>query len=257
MANRDTERREPTREENAPRQSGPASESSTRQAATSGQSRTEPTPGGSRREVDTSERERPVSTTREGGHERERSALTRRPGESMAPWNAPAGSPFALMRRVIDDMDRLFDDFGRNTFGRLAPRSALSPFGAFDELDDLTRLPISSRSTAVWAPPLEIFERGDELVVRADLPGLSKDNVNVDVENGVLTVSGERRQDYEDSREGYYRSERRYGTFSRSIPLPEGIDEADCKATFKDGVLEVTMPKPKGEPSRRRRIDIK
>lgn len=183
--------------------------------------------------------------TRTGGQ-----GLQRQSG-AISPWEGTAGSPFAMMRRMMDDMDRLFENFG---FGRAL---AGSPWRTLDDLGDVSRSALASRGNTLWVPPLEVFERGDQLVVRADLPGLSKDDVDVEIENGVLTVSGERRQDFEDNREGLYRSERSYGTFARSIALPEGVNEEQCDATFRDGVLEITLPKPKDEQTRRRRIDVK
>ena len=108
----------------------------------------------------------------------------------------------------------------------------------------------------VWSPQLEVFQRGQEIVVRADLPGLNKDNVRVDVEDDVLTISGERREENEENREGFFRSERSYGQFYRSIPLPENVDPSSIKASFNDGVLEVTIPAPREAQRRSTRIDI-
>jgi HSP20 family protein len=106
-----------------------------------------------------------------------------------------------------------------------------------------------------WSPSMEILERDNELVIRADLPGLSKDDINVEVTDDMLTIAGERREERDETREGYRHSERRYGRFSRSFPLPEGINAEDVKAAFQNGVLEVTMPAPKRE-QRGRRIEI-
>lgn len=108
----------------------------------------------------------------------------------------------------------------------------------------------------MWNPQIETFQRGDELVIRADLPGLSKDDVNVDVTDDAITIQGERRDDFVDDRNGVYRSERSYGSFCRTIPLPEGAITDNVKANFKNGVLEITMPAPPQEVSRGRRIEI-
>jgi HSP20 family protein len=110
---------------------------------------------------------------------------------------------------------------------------------------------------SLWAPQVEVLERGNNLVVRADLPGLSRENVDVELDEDALIIRGERRSDVEDDNEGFYRSERSYGSFYRAIPLPEGIDASACNATFKDGVLEVTLPKPPQQASRARRIDVR
>jgi HSP20 family protein len=107
-----------------------------------------------------------------------------------------------------------------------------------------------------WIPAMEVLQRGDQLVVRADLPGLTPDDVEIEIEDGVLTVSGERRHSFEDRQEGLYRTERSYGAFSRSIALPEGIDEDQVQARFEHGVLEVTVPLPQQSVSRARRVQV-
>jgi HSP20 family protein len=140
--------------------------------------------------------------------------------------------PFTLMRRLSDDLDQLFGQFG---FGSLGFPS----------------------SVATWSPQIETFERGDKIIVRADLPGLNKDNVNVEVNDGILTISGERKDEHRENREGYYRSERSYGQFYRSIPLPEGVNEDQCDATFKDGVLEISFDAPKPQDRKARRIPVR
>ena len=105
-----------------------------------------------------------------------------------------------------------------------------------------------------WAPAVDLFEREDSLVLKADLPGLSEDDVQIEVRDNVLTVSGERRADFEDKQNGYYRVERAFGSFSRSLTLPEGVDAEAIQASFDNGVLEVTIPKP--EQRKPRRIEI-
>ena len=108
-----------------------------------------------------------------------------------------------------------------------------------------------------WAPEIETFRRGDALVVRADLPGLEKADVNVEIDNGVLSISGERCEDHTEDRDGFYRSERSYGQFYRALPRPEGVSDEQCEATFKDGVLEVTIPIPKQRERSGKRIPIR
>lgn len=110
-------------------------------------------------------------------------------------------------------------------------------------------------SPVQWAPSIEVFERDSQLVIRADLPGLSKDDVNIELTDDVLTIAGERREEREETREGYRHSERRYGRFSRGIPLPASTNAEDVRASFQNGVLEVTMPAPQRE-QRGRRIEI-
>ena len=153
------------------------------------------------------------------------------------------GSPFRMLDRFAEEMDRVFDDFG---FGRgwLAPRLG---FG-------LPR-PLIRRAEE-WLPDIEMLQRHNELVIRADLPGLAKDDVKVDVTEDAITIQGERKHEHEEEKAGIYRSERSYGSFYRSIPLPEGAMTDQAKAVFKDGVLEVTMPAPPESVKRGRRLEI-
>jgi HSP20 family protein len=156
-----------------------------------------------------------------------------------------SGSPFSFMRRFSEEMDRLFEDFG---FGRgwLAPsfRRDFFPadFGTFGQ--------------SVWSPQVEVFERENQLVVRADLPGLNKEDVKVEVTDDAITISGERKREHEEKGEGFYRSERSYGSFYRSIPLPEGVNADEADATFRNGVLEITMRAPQRQ-TRGRSLEIK
>jgi HSP20 family protein len=95
-----------------------------------------------------------------------------------------------------------------------------------------------------WMPAMDLVETADHLVLRADLPGLTRDDVAIEIKDGVLTVSGERKAESEDESQGYYRVERAFGAFSRSLTLPDGIDAQAVDAEFSDGVLEVRIPKP-------------
>lgn len=149
------------------------------------------------------------------------------------PFDTAWASPFALMRRMQDEMDRWFG--GPGTTRNWVP----SPDSQLD-----------------WAPAVDVFQRGSELVVRADLPGISKDDVDVEVNEDSLTIRGERRYEREEEREGVYRSERSYGSFVRVVPLPEGTITDSAKASFKDGVLEIVMQAPGREVKRGRRIEI-
>src|SRR3954453_2481488 len=105
-----------------------------------------------------------------------------------------------------------------------------------------------------WMPPMDLVETGDHFVLRADLPGLSEGDVNIEVEDRVLTVSGERKAEHETTKEGYHRVERAFGTFSRALTLPEGVDAEAVEASFDKGVLEVRIPKP--EQPKPRKISI-
>lgn len=146
-------------------------------------------------------------------------------------WDA---SPFKALQRFADEVDRMFDDFG---FGR----HWATPL---------------SRETRVeaWAPDVEVFQKNNELTIKADLPGLKKDEVSVDITDDAVTIQGERKREHQEEREGYYRSERSYGSFLRVVPLPEGAISEQAKANFRDGVLEITMPAPPASKGRRLEI---
>jgi HSP20 family protein len=105
-----------------------------------------------------------------------------------------------------------------------------------------------------WMPAMDLVETEDHFVLRADLPGLKQDDVKIEFEDGTLTVSGERKAEHESKNEGYYRVERAFGSFSRSLTLPQGIDPEAVTANFDNGVLEVRIPKP--EARKPRRIEI-
>ncbi len=105
-----------------------------------------------------------------------------------------------------------------------------------------------------WAPASDLVEGGDEYILSVDLPGLAKEDVKVDVEDGTLTVSGERRSEKEEDENGYQRYERRFGSFKRSLRLQDGVDPGSISATVSKGVLEVRIPKP--EASKPYRVDI-
>jgi HSP20 family protein len=102
-----------------------------------------------------------------------------------------------------------------------------------------------------WIPAMDLVETDDHLVLRGDLPGMTEDDVDIEIKDNVLTVSGERRAEHEDRGEGYHRVERAFGSFSRSLALPQGVDAETIEAKFENGVLEVLVPKPKeAKPTR-------
>jgi HSP20 family protein len=105
-----------------------------------------------------------------------------------------------------------------------------------------------------WIPAMDLVETDEHLVLRADLPGVDRDNVEIEVKDGVLTISGERRAEHEDKREGFHRVERSFGRFSRALELPQGIAADSVQARFERGVLELRMPKP--EERKPTRIEI-
>ena len=163
-------------------------------------------------------------------------ALQKRNVEEVA--GRLAATPITVMRKFSEELDRLFEDFGG--------RGWLTP------MLDKAQLP-----EGPWSPQVEIFERDNELVLRADLPGLTKDDVNVEIANDGITIEGERRHEHEEKGEGYFRSERSYGKFYRRVPMPEGAKAEDANAIFSNGVLEITLPVARQEERKRRRLEIR
>lgn len=155
----------------------------------------------------------------------------------------PISAPFRMLERFADEMDRVFDDFG---FGRgwLTPRLGFGWPG-----------PLVGRAEG-WLPDIEMLQRNNELLIRADLPGLTKEDVKIEIAENTITIQGERRREHEEEKGGVYRSERSYGSFSRVLALPEGAIADQAKATFKDGVLEITMPAPPESVKRGRKLEI-
>jgi len=151
-------------------------------------------------------------------------------------------SPIDLMRRMTEEMDRVFGDFG------FAPRW-LMPRSVFRALPSIRE--------AAWTPRIEAFQQDDKFIIRAELPGLTKDDVEVNLTEDAVVIQGQRKQEREEEREGYYHSERSYGSFYRAIPLPEGVIPDSAEASFKDGVLEIRLQAPPHEVSKGRRLEIK
>ncbi len=127
--------------------------------------------------------------------------------------------PFALLGRMTSDFDRMFEESGWPAF----------------RTRQLT-------GSAGWSPNLDVFEKDHRLIARIDLPGMRKEDVKVEVADGYLTISGERKHETEEKKENFYRCECEYGSFYREILLPEGATVNAVKATFENGVLEVSVP---------------
>jgi len=176
------------------------------------------------------------STTKTRTGNNQTTSLQNRHSEQTA--ERLAATPFAFVRRFSEEMNNLFEDFG---FGR----GLLTPIASGTSL-----IP------GLWSPQVEMFEDDDDLVIRADLPGLNKDDLKVEIARDGITIAGERKNENEEEREGFYRSERSYGKFYRRLPLPEGVDFEEATATFRNGVLEITMPAPKREEQKSRRLEI-
>ena len=105
-----------------------------------------------------------------------------------------------------------------------------------------------------WVPAMDLVESGDQFVLRADLPGMSEEDIQIELEDGTLTVSGERKAEHKESKDSFQRIERAFGSFSRSLTLPDGVDAEAVSASFDRGVLEVQIPKP--EQHKPRKISI-
>jgi HSP20 family protein len=144
--------------------------------------------------------------------------------------------PFSMVQQLADEMDQLFGSFFYGAPGRGQRQQ--------------------NRAPSLWAPELEIKEEGNQLRISADLPGVAKDNVKVEMQDGMLVIQGERREERTEGGEqqGFTRTERRYGSFYRAIPLPEGVDLEQAQAQMKDGVLEITVPLTQKQA---RRLEIK
>jgi HSP20 family protein len=178
--------------------------------------------------------------TRRGEDQPRSTSMTRRGSYAPTLWS----DPFQVMNQFADEMDRIFGEFG---FGAgLGPASRRQRTWQTPGMEHTT-----------WMPQIEVHERDNQLVVRADLPGMKKEDVDVDIIDDTLVIQGQRRQEQRegDEKKGFFRTERSYGRFYRAIPLPEGVEESQIKAHFHDGVLEVTVPVPERR-SRGRRIEI-
>jgi HSP20 family protein len=125
------------------------------------------------------------------------------------------------------------------------------------EVDRLFDAFFGGESTAGrrWVPPMDLVEAEDHFVLKADLPGLSEEDVAIEIQDGTLKISGERKAEHEEREQGWYRIERSFGTFNRSLSLPEGVNPDGVTAEFDNGVLELRIPKP--EERQPRRIEIK
>jgi HSP20 family protein len=166
-------------------------------------------------------------------------------GESgLASSGVFANSPFHILRRLTEEMDRTFERmFEHAGFGRFG---LSRPFSASEQ-----------SGLASWTPRIEAFQQQDKFIVRAELPGLKKDDVEVNVTEDAITIKGQRQEEQERNEEGFYHSERSYGSFFRTIPLPEGVITDSADASFTDGVLEIRLQAPPNEVSKGRRIEIR
>jgi HSP20 family protein len=146
--------------------------------------------------------------------------------------------PFSLLRQMTSEFDRIFGEPAFPSFRLPALRAQTAPEGS------------------KWFPEIDVFEKDNRLVTKIDLPGMKKEDVKVEVTDGQLAISGERKSEAEEKKENFYRCEREYGSFYRAVPLPEGVKLEDVRATFADGVLEVSIPMPPKAEAKVRTVEI-
>ncbi len=144
--------------------------------------------------------------------------------------------PFDLLRQMTTELDRVFDE----------------PWTLFRR----PSADFASAGTPMWLPKVDVVNKDGALVTRVDLPGMKKEDVVVEVQDGYLVLSGERKKELKEEKDDVYREEREYGSFVRAVPLPKGITADDVKATFNNGVLEVTVPVPVAKASTGRKVPI-
>ena len=153
--------------------------------------------------------------------------------KAVSPWR-----PFGELTTWERDMDRMLDDF----FGRRV-RSWWPERFRFDEME-------------VRPPAVDIFDEKDDIVVKAELPGMEKDNIEVNLTDRTLTIKGEKKKEEEVKKENYYRSERSYGSFLRTLELPKEVQSDKVKAAFKNGILEIRMPKTEDAKAKEVKVQV-
>ncbi len=128
-----------------------------------------------------------------------------------------------------------------------------------DIFDNFFRQPLAfgfGLLDAARKPAIDIYEKGDKLLVEADLPGVDKKDIDIRLEDNILTIAAEKKAEREVKKDNYYQLERSYGSIRRSIRVPEGVKEDQIKASYRDGVLKIEFPKPNEKPSKGRRIEL-
>jgi HSP20 family protein len=179
----------------------------------------------------TKEETSPESSQRERGMARSQQSLPERSRRGSI------ANPFSLLRRFSEDVDRFFDGF--MGFGR----------------SDWPSWPDDLMSSTKW-PQLEVSREGNKLIIQADIPGIKKEDVKIDLRENELCISGERRSETQRNEGGYYQSERSYGSFRRTVPLPRGVKPDGASATFENGVLRIELEAPP-EGAQGRRIEVR
>lgn len=160
-----------------------------------------------------------------------------------APAAEPARHPLLSLRR---EMDRLFDEFSTGW-----------PFGAGRRLFDLAPMRAVDAEIGATVPAIDVVEKDKEFLLTAELPGMNESDIDISLSDNVLTIKGEKREEREEKKKDYAWSERRYGSFMRSFPLPSSVDAARIEASYQKGVLSVVMPKNPEAENKQRKIAIK
>ncbi len=139
----------------------------------------------------------------------------------------------------FEEMEREFEDFFRRPFSMMMPSWRLAP-----------------QMAEVASPVVDIFEDNGNVVVKAEMPGMTKDSLDVRIADNVLTISGEKKKEEKVEKQNYFRMERSYGSFSRSFSLPSDVETDKIKAQFKDGILEITVPKTAEAMKKQKKVNI-
>jgi len=155
---------------------------------------------------------------------------------SLVPWRKKEQSidPFREMESIQNEMNKLFDF----SLSRWPDRE----FGLLE---------------GAWSPAIDVYDSKDNLLVKADMPGMKKDEIEVSVHDNILIIKGEKKAEKEDKGKDYLKQERFYGSFNRAITLPVGVDSGKITASYKDGVLELSLPKKEESKPKQIKVDIK
>ena len=155
------------------------------------------------------------------------------------------GDAFPMVRRLFDEFDRAFEGFGFGGNFLRGGSPLRSPWG-------------TDAASGSWMPPVEVLWRGEQVVVRVELPGVAKNDIRVEVMDGGMSCAGERHDDHQESRDDFYRDPALTArSFCRTIPLPEGAEADKADVNFRDGVLEITIPRQGRQERLRHRLEVK
>ncbi len=152
-------------------------------------------------------------------------------------------SPFEAMERRFAEMERAFEDFFRTPFSLMGHTRWPGMKMGLPEIGEIS-------------PSMDVFEEGDDVVIKAELPGMKKEDISVDFSDGTVTISGEKKQEEKIEQKNYHMFERSYGAFTRSVRMPTEVKAEKAKATFKGGILEIRVPKTEEAKKKERKIPV-